>query len=141
MRDVIERARVGGMDRDADGNPAFAFRFAEDEPLFRGHFPGKPILPGVFQIEMARRAAEWATGRCFALREVGKAKFTRPILPGETVRLVLRLAEAADAVSAAARLSVGGEPAGEVQLTLGAEDASPAADGDPEDAGTVAEEP
>ena len=141
MRDAIERAQRGGAGRDGDGNPVFEFRFAEGEPLFRGHFPGRPLLPGVFQIEMARRAAEWATGRCFAVREVGKAKFTRPILPGETVRLALRLAEAAGAVSAAARLSVGGEPAGEVQLTLGAEDPSPAAGGDPEDAGTVAEEP
>ena len=118
MRDVIERARVGGMGRDEAGDPVFEFRFAAGEPLFQGHFPGRPILPGVFQLEMARAAAEWVAGRSLAIREVERAKFTRPILPGETVRLALRLAQAAGGIAAAARLSVGGEPAGEVRLVL-----------------------
>jgi 3-hydroxyacyl-[acyl-carrier-protein] dehydratase len=111
---------VGGAGRDEAGNPVFEFRFAEGEPVFGGHFPGRPILPGVFQVEMARLAAEWAAGRRFEIRAIEKAKFTRPILPGETVRLALRLAEEAGGVSAAARLSVGAEPAGEVRLTLAA---------------------
>jgi 3-hydroxyacyl-[acyl-carrier-protein] dehydratase len=118
VRDVIERARVGGVGRDDDGNAVFEFRFAEGEPVFAGHFPGRPILPGVFQVEMARRSAEWAAGRDLAVREIEKAKFTRPILPGETIRLTLRLEERGDAMTASARLAVGSEPAGEVRLVL-----------------------
>jgi len=118
VRDVIARARVGGVGRDEDGNPVFELRFAEGEAVFRGHFPGKPILPGVFQVEMARMAAEWATGRPLAVREIEKAKFTRPILPGETIRLVLRLEEGAGRLAATAKLSVAGEPAGETRLAL-----------------------
>jgi 3-hydroxyacyl-[acyl-carrier-protein] dehydratase len=118
VRDVIERACLDRADRDAEGNPVFSFRFAPDEPIFRGHFPGRPILPGAFQTEMAREAAEWAAGRRLSIREVVKAKFTRPLLPGETIRLALRLEERDGFLSASARLSAGGEPAGEVRLIL-----------------------
>jgi 3-hydroxyacyl-[acyl-carrier-protein] dehydratase len=120
VRDVIERACVGGGERDGDGNAVFGFRFALEEEVFRGHFPGKPILPGVFQVEMARLAAERATGRRLAIREVERAKFSRPILPGETVRLVLSLAlaESDGPLAATARLSVNSEAAGEVRLVL-----------------------
>lgn len=118
MRDAIERACVDRTGRDDAGNPVFTFRFAESEPVFRGHFPGRPLLPGVFQIEMARLAAQWTEGRPFALRAVEKAKFTRPLLPGETIRLVLRLEKREDGLSARARLFAGDEPAGESHLTL-----------------------
>jgi 3-hydroxymyristoyl/3-hydroxydecanoyl-(acyl carrier protein) dehydratase len=125
VRDVIERARVGGTCRDEAGHAVFEFRFAEGEAVFRGHFPGRPILPGVFQVEMARRAAEWAAGRSLAVREIEKAKFTRPLLPGETIRLALRLEEREGVLAASARLSVGDEPAGEVRLVLGDDAGSP----------------
>jgi 3-hydroxyacyl-[acyl-carrier-protein] dehydratase len=123
MRQAIERSRVGALERDAETNAVLTFRFAPDEPIFQGHFPGRPILPGVFQIEMARMAAEWATGRRLAIREIDKAKFVRPVLPGETIRLALRLEAREEGLIASASLSIGGEPAGEARLKLVHEDA------------------
>ena len=61
--------------------------------MFAGHFPDRPMLPGVFQLEMAHVAAESVLNCPLAVREIPKAKFQRPILPGEIVRLELKLSE------------------------------------------------
>jgi len=65
------------------------------EGYFQGHFPGKPIMPGVLIIEAMAQ-----TGGVLLLQEVpdrGKkllyfvavdeARFRRPVLPGEQLRL------------------------------------------------------
>ena len=78
----------------------------------------RPILPGVFQLEMARLAAERVLNCALVLREVPKAKFLRPILPDEVVRLMLKVNNAAGVVQARAQFSVAGRPAGETLLVL-----------------------
>ena len=67
---------------------------------------------------MARLAAEWILGSSLTLREVRKAKFLRPILPDETVRLELKLSQQESIIEARAGFSVGGQPAGDVNLLL-----------------------
>jgi 3-hydroxyacyl-[acyl-carrier-protein] dehydratase len=67
--------------------------------LFQGHFPNRPVLPGVIQIEMMAQAACFTVTRLFsnplnipslevALCKVEEAKFRRPIYPG--MDLILR---------------------------------------------------
>ena len=118
MRDSITAARIGGPDRTADGALAFEFRFGADDPTFAGHFPTRPLLPGVFQLEMTRMAAEWILNASLAVREVRKAKFQRPILPMDLVRVELKCSEAENMIRARAGFSVAGEPAGETMMTL-----------------------
>jgi 3-hydroxyacyl-[acyl-carrier-protein] dehydratase len=118
MPAVILAARTRGPTREADGTVSFEFCFPADEPLFAGHFPHRPMLPGVFQLELARVAAELALDARLTVREISKAKFVRPILPMEKVRAVLKMSEQADAWLARARLSVGDQPAGETLLWL-----------------------
>ena len=118
MHSSITAARISGPRCEADGTAVFEFRFGADDPTFAGHFPGRPMLPGVFQLEMARVAAEWALDCPLAVREVCRAKFRRPILPGEVVRLELKWSEEGGTIQARAALSVGGQPAGEVSLQL-----------------------
>lgn len=118
MRDSIIAARISGPDRNASGAAAFEFRFGADDPIFAGHFPTRPLLPGVFQLEMTRMAAEWIFNASLAVREVRKAKFQRPILPMETVRVELKCSEAGNVIGARASFSVTGEHAGETMMTL-----------------------
>ena len=58
MRDSIAAARIGEPRQNAEGATVFEFKFDPEDPTFAGHFPGHPILPGVFQLEMVRIAAE-----------------------------------------------------------------------------------
>jgi 3-hydroxyacyl-[acyl-carrier-protein] dehydratase len=118
MRESIVSARTSGPIRQPEGAWQFEFRFAPDDPTFAGHFPNRPLLPGAFQLEMVRVAAEWALGRSLAVSEVSKAKFLRPILPAETVRMELKLAEEGPTIRAQARFSVLGQRAGETMLVL-----------------------
>lgn len=66
-----------------------------NEPFFEGHCPGAPVMPGVLQIEALAQV-----GAILALREfedrdakipfftgIEEAKFRRPVVPGDTLRL------------------------------------------------------
>jgi len=119
MKSSIAAAQLSGPLVEADGRAIFEFRFAADDPVFAGHFPGNPILPGVFQLELTRLAAETVLKCPLVVREVSKAKFRLPISPGETLRVELKLAEKDGAVQARAGFAVGGQAAGETILWLG----------------------
>ena len=118
MRDSISAARVSGPVPQADGSSQFEFNFSAEDPVFAGHFPQRPILPGVFQLEIVRLAAEWVQSRKFAVREIARSKFQRPILPGEALKLSLKLSATGDEVSARGTFICGGQPAGEALIKL-----------------------
>lgn len=118
MRESIAAARISGPQHMADGVAMFEFRFGAEDPTFAGHFPTHPLLPGIFQLEMARAAAEWVLNRRLAVREIGKAKFQRPIHPAEIVRMELKWSEAGDTIRVRASFSVGGQRAGETSMKL-----------------------
>ena len=70
-----------------------------NEPHFQGHFPGHPIMPGVLLIEgMAQTAgalcvlAQGATARprVVYFMTIDKAKFRKPVVPGDTVEYHVR---------------------------------------------------
>jgi len=66
-----------------------------NEPFFQGHFPGRPVMPGVLILEaMAQVGGVLAlkslppTGRPVVyLTGVDKAKFRKPVVPGDQLRL------------------------------------------------------
>ncbi len=66
-----------------------------NEPVLQGHFPGRPIYPGVYILEsLAQTAAIFGikthpefAGQGMALVGIEKARFRRPVLPGSTLQL------------------------------------------------------
>ena len=70
-----------------------------NEPHFTGHFPGYPVMPGVMIIEaMAQVAgilvatvAPHTRGRIMFLASVDEAKFRRPVVPGDQLRIEMKL--------------------------------------------------
>jgi len=68
----------------------FAWAVPADLPAFAGHFPGRPIVPGVVLLDQALRFAQTWLGCRQAPWQVGQAKFYAPVGPGETLRFVLQ---------------------------------------------------
>jgi len=118
MRESIRHAHTSGPQPDATDSATLEFCFPAEDPTFAGHFPTRPLLPGVFQLEMARFAAEAVLQCPLAVREITKAKFLRPIIPAETVRVELKLSAKADTIQVRAAFTVTGRPAGEALLQL-----------------------
>jgi len=67
-----------------------------NEPQFTGHFPGMPVLPGVYQVEaMAQTSAVIAgVGLDLADKNIGiyvmamdGVKFRRKVIPGDQLRM------------------------------------------------------
>jgi len=67
-------------------------RFASDHPAFAGHFPGRPIVPGVLLLDGVQRAVESATG--LVLGGLAAAKFHSPTLPDDALALEYAVAGA-----------------------------------------------
>jgi len=68
-----------------------------NEPFFQGHFPGNPIMPGVLIVEaLAQLAGVLAfnsgmQGSSVYFMSIEKAKFRRPIVPGDRVSLEVKV--------------------------------------------------
>jgi len=64
-----------------------------NEPFFIGHFPGNPIMPGVLIVEaMAQVSGIMAfrsgvQGDAVYFMSIEKAKFRKPVVPGDQLRL------------------------------------------------------
>ena len=56
-----------------------------DHPALSGHFPGMPILPGVLLLDETLRALEQAESLAVTQWRIGRAKFLKPVGPGETL--------------------------------------------------------
>jgi len=59
-----------------------------DHPCLPGHFPGRPLVPGVVLLDRVVAAIEAAHGPLGPLR-LPQAKFVQPLLPGEEARVEL----------------------------------------------------
>lgn len=70
-----------------------------NEPFFQGHFPGRPVMPGVLIIEaMAQTAAvivvaslgASAEGKLVYFMSIENARFRKPVEPGDQLKLFCR---------------------------------------------------
>lgn len=94
--------------------------------LFHGHFPERPILPGVILVEMIAQAGALIgclsdfvePGAFLAFTGIEKARFRRPVLPGETVDLSAKLeGHRRGFYTFSGGATVGGEVAAKVRFT------------------------
>ena len=70
-----------------------ALRIAADHPAYAGHFPGRPILPGVALLAEVMHAVSQSTGRGADGWNLAGAKFLQPVTPGMPLTLVQTAAD------------------------------------------------
>jgi 3-hydroxyacyl-[acyl-carrier-protein] dehydratase len=96
-----------------------------NEWFFQGHFPGNPIMPGVLTIEaMAQTAAILAMksaekkGLTVYFMSIEKAKFRRPVVPGDRLRMEVNVTHRRGQVwKFSAKALVEGNVASEAEFT------------------------
>ena len=104
-----------------------ATSFAADDPIFAGHFPDNPLVPGVILTEALAQTAGIAAASGYAeaskplflLSAIRSMKFLRAVRPGERVDLrAEKLAQVDDLLQFKVDASVGGVRVAEGQLVL-----------------------
>ncbi len=106
--------------------------FEHDDPMFAGHFPGNPLVPGVILTEALAQSAGIAAASgypenerpLFLLSAIRSMKFHRAARPGDSIHLrAERLGEMEGLVQFSVRAMVDGAPVAEGQLVLAISDA------------------
>lgn len=69
-----------------------------NEPHFTGHFPGKPIMPGVLIVEAMAQAGGVLAFKSFPDMKgsvffigIDNARFRKPVIPGDQLKLVVEV--------------------------------------------------
>jgi 3-hydroxyacyl-[acyl-carrier-protein] dehydratase len=69
-----------------------------NEPFFMGHFPGKPIMPGVLIVEAMAQAGGVLAFKSFPGMQgnvffmgIDNARFRKPVVPGDQLRMVVEV--------------------------------------------------
>ena len=99
-----------------------------NEPYFMGHFPQRPVMPGVLMLEALAQAAavlsfetlgeEPDDNTIYYFAGIDKARFKRPVEPGDQLELHVTLDRMKSGVfKFSARGTVDGETAVEAELT------------------------
>lgn len=98
-----------------------------NEPFFEGHFPKRPVMPGVLIVEAMAQvgailaynsAPAQAQGKFFYLAGINKVRFRRPVFPGDQIVFELEiLHQGSRACKMKGRAFVNNEVAAEAELT------------------------
>ncbi len=106
-----------------------------NEIYFQGHFPQRPVLPGVLMIEAMLQAAAAFTvyteqldvkNRIVLFMGLDRARFRKPVVPGDTLKLLVRPVHRRPPVwRYEGKASVDGVPVGEAIFMAMQADARP----------------
>ena len=71
-----------------------------NEPIFEGHFPAQPVMPGVLQVEALAQLGAWLLlqeigkeDQLGYFRSISKATFRKMVVPGDQLRLEIEIVQ------------------------------------------------
>lgn len=111
----VRSCATGPAHTDENGFRTMEFIFPPTFVGFDGHFPDRPILPGIVQVLAGMLTAG---DDSMTLQKVAKAKFSRVINPGELMLVRAETQKKDDTTLATIIISVGGDTAATMTLAL-----------------------
>jgi len=118
---MVDRVtRIEGNEITAEKNVTI------NEPFFKGHFPGHPVMPGVLQLEAMAQVAGILmlkqadnSGKIAYFMAADKVKWRKPVKPGDVLQIDIELIKAGTKIGKAkAGCTVGGEIVSEAEITF-----------------------
>ncbi|MDO4164502.1 MAG: hypothetical protein Q4D56_08980 [Bacteroides sp.] len=77
-------------DADVSGCPIVSIRLNPEHAIYKAHFPGKPITPGVCQIQIVTEILSIRLGADAELTDIKSVKYMAVIAPDEVTELTVR---------------------------------------------------
>lgn len=82
---------VQSIDKNDDHNYVVVIFINEKHDVFKGHFPGNPIMPGVCMMQIIKELTEQLTNSTLVMQSLSNVKFMALINPFVTPELRLEL--------------------------------------------------
>jgi 3-hydroxyacyl-[acyl-carrier-protein] dehydratase len=92
---------------EEEGIYRFLVSFEKDHPIFRGHFPGNPVVPGVTLNQMTKELAELVRNEKFLFSALDSVKFLQVINPddGQQLQVSITLLDKEDGIAIQAEIT------------------------------------
>lgn len=118
---MIDRADIVELDKKIIGYKAVS----GNEPFFQGHFPGRPIMPGVLIVEAMAQAAcvlllskPEVKDKLAFFAAIDGVRFRKPVLPGDMLEMHVEILRAGRIGKARGEAFVRGEKTTEAEFTF-----------------------
>lgn len=82
---------IKGKESNGEGQATYHVELNADHAIFKGHFPGNPISPGVCNIGMIKACAEEEIGARLFIGNMKQCKFSHLITPTDNRELDIEL--------------------------------------------------
>ena len=74
----------------SEGAYTTTLKINNSHELYQGHFPGRPVTPGVILMQLFKEQAELVSGKELQLERASNVKFTAVVDPNSDQELILR---------------------------------------------------
>ena len=81
MGDINTFFSIETIETEGDLLPKFKIRLDADHPIFKGHFPGQPVLPGVLILKIITSCVSLYQNRNLLISKVKQCKFLNFVDP------------------------------------------------------------
>jgi len=77
--------------RSHDSRISASIRLNPDHEVYKGHFPGQPVVPGVIQLQIVKEILEESLGQELHMGKVSSAKYLKIITPEKSGKLQITI--------------------------------------------------